>query len=199
MNNMNLISEGEGYYVFDNCIPDIRVPMQVIRDLNHNGQFNYDTENVAGRLSANNIPYFSWLHFTFHYILTDAHNLIRDTKPSYNFLMQYLPGSEMYKHTDRPQCKWNFALQIHGESPFFIEQGENKGFKPIGNIRIEDTDFEDHRVFGEKQEPHRIILKPNMGILYSGTDNAHWLPPEEFYRAACVFHFVDKDFRGNLD
>lgn len=189
---MNMVKDGGVYYVFENCIPDIKEPMEVIRHLNDNGQFNYDNNHIHGRLSINNVPYFSWLHFEFHKMLS---KLIPDTKPSYNFLAQYLPGSEMHAHTDRPQCKWNFGLQIHGESEFYIETNKTK---PIGNITIEgDTEFQDLRV--HSSEPDMILLKPNMGILYSGVDNKHWLPPEPFYRAACVFHFVDKDFTGCLN
>lgn len=172
---MNLVKDAGVYYVFENCLPDIEESMEVIRGLNHSGQFFYDNNNVAGRLSVNNAPYFSWLHFEFHKMLS---KYMPDTKPSYNFLMQYLAGSEMFAHTDRPQCKWNFALQIHGKSPFFIERKCEHGGDDITDI---------------------IHLEPNMGILYSGTDNKHWLPPERFYRAACIFHFVDKDFKGCLN
>ena len=167
---MELVKKEKEYSIFTNLLKDIEAPRKVIRRLNHAGAFNYDTENVKGRLSLNDNPYFTSLQEIFFKEL-QALGFLKACKPSYNFLMQYLPGSEMFFHKDRPQCKFNFALQITGEDPFFIDTERGR---------------------------EEILLKPNTGILYSGTDNEHGLKPQVNYRAAVVFHFVDINFKGSL-
>lgn len=102
-------------------------------------------------------------------------------EPSYCILARYFEGATLPRHTDRPQCVWNFSLVLHWESqtaapspwPFFVEG-------PGGVVS-------------------QVLLRPGDGVLYRGTEAPHWrdaLPPGNATTVA-FFHFVPPHFQGH--
>ena len=168
---MNVLEKVDhGYVILDNVFDNFEEMKAHIRALNYAGGFVHDKTEVPGRLSIHNEPKFKREHENLGDKLKKMLNI--QMKPSYCFLMQYLPGSHMYKHTDREQCRFNFGVHIEGSEIFHIK---------IGN------------------STHKIDLKPNQGILYSGAIHEHWLNPCKNYRSAVIYHFVDEEFDGGLE
>ena len=102
-------------------------------------------------------------------------------EPSYCILARYFEGATLPRHTDRPQCVWNFSLVLHHEAtaeepspwPFFVE--------------------------GRPGKVSQVLLRPGDGVLYRGTEAPHWrdaLPPGNTTTVA-FFHFVPPHFQGH--
>lgn len=98
-------------------------------------------------------------------------------KPSYCYLSVYPQGSELVRHTDRPQCRWNASITFARTSkdcwPIYVE-----GPRGVQAISAE---------LGEV-------------VVYRGTDVPHWRKPlPEGTATVCFFHFVNQQYQGVLN
>ncbi|MEU2339052.1 hypothetical protein ABZ608_36740 [Streptomyces sp. NPDC013172] len=107
-------------------------------------------------------------------------------RPSYTWFMNYLPGAELRRHRDRPQCRWNVSfcidtepdVQSHETWPFYIES---------------KSDSDTSKIF-------KVNLNVGDAVIYSGTDQEHWrdvLAPGH-QMGMGFLHYVDADFEGGL-
>jgi|AGTN01.2.fsa_nt_gi hypothetical protein len=105
-------------------------------------------------------------------------------KPSYCYSAVYRPGSELPWHTDRPQCRWNLSLTM-GTWPRVAQHDDAW---PIVVKRADGG-------------TSNIVVGVGGAIIYRGDRVPHYrpkLPPEYTGYAICFFHFVHRDFAGDL-
>ncbi len=95
-------------------------------------------------------------------------------KPSYNFLSMYFKSKGVCpKHTDRPQCKYTVDICLNQKEPW--------------GLSVLDKEY---------------FLQPGDALIYSGTHHEHFREnkiQDENFCDLIFFHFVDKDFDGELN
>lgn len=128
---------------------------------------------VIGRRSMHNAALFAAVHAQ---IATLVQSVADEAiKPSYCYLSVYPQGSELVKHTDRAQCKWNASIAFARTAdlwPIYVEVPSG-----VKEIRAE---------LGEV-------------VVYRGTDIPHWREPLPAGTATvCFFHFVNQPYQGTL-
>lgn len=133
-------------------------------------------DQVVGRQSQHNPPLLCSVHRQFTTILQRL--LTERIKPSYCFLGRYPQGSELVRHTDRPQCEWNVSLLLSKDDvahqwPLFVQE-------PNGTVVP---------IYAGVGEP----------IVYRGTDVPHWREKLTSGSATGIFfHYVQQEFAGTL-
>lgn len=127
-----------------------------------------DFDQKFQRYYLTNLSLFHDLHISLNAWLEQK--LKVKSKPSYTFMVEYLPGGFCPRHYDRDPCKYTIALCLKQSHicPFWIE--------------------------GETYE-----MKENSLLLYSGTEHLHERPAiENGFSRLILFHYVDSDFLGPL-
>lgn len=139
-----------------------------------NSTFEFDNQ-VHGRLSRHNAVLLRAVHQQLSALVQAVAD--EQLKPSYCYLSVYPQGSELVRHTDRPQCRWNASITFARTSkdiwPIYVE----------GPRGIEDISAD----LGEV-------------VVYRGTDVPHWRKPlPEGTATVCFFHFVNQPYQGVLN
>ena len=128
---------------------------------------------VVGRRSMHNASLFKAVHAQIAALVQSVAD--EAIKPSYCYLSVYPQGSELVKHTDRSQCKWNASITFARTAdlwPIYVEVPSG-----VKEIRAE---------LGEV-------------VVYRGTDIPHWREPLPAGTATvCFFHFVNQPYQGTL-
>ncbi len=108
---------------------ELKFHRQRLEFLNKKCEFIQDDKKIKGGLYKFNDIFFRKLHFAYGELLKSKLGIF--TKPSYNFLVQYLPGTFLPPHLDRKECQMNLSLSIYGKSLFeingleyFLEPGD---------------------------------------------------------------------------
>jgi len=97
--------------------------------------------------------------------------------PTYTYARNYLNGSELKRHKDRPSCEISCTMNLGGDKwPIFIEPNKNKG-------RMTDNGYVSDFTKGVK-----VDLSPGDILIYKGCDLEHWR--EEFKGEKCVQVFL---------
>lgn len=134
---------------------------------------------TPGRLAIHNEPLARRLHHEFVDLVGFLVGQV--VKASYCYSVIYRAGSELTRHTDRPQCEWTISLLV--------------GSKPRGSARDWPIYFE--------LPTRRVSVKLDRGdgVLFDGTKIPHWRDPMPNGCTARLmfFHFVDQSFSGSLD
>lgn len=91
-------------------------------------------------------------------------------EPSYTYTRIYYKDAIMEEHKDRPSCQYSVTLNLdNGEDwPIYIRDYSGK--------------------------EHAVKLSPGYGLIYNGTECAHWRnenPKEKVYQT--FLHYVDSD------
>lgn len=173
----------ERYAVVESILP----PMQVavlrcyLRRRAENGYLNVDIRQVAGkRFFMQNDPLLQFVH-------RQSAGLVRRLTgevvvPSYSYVSAYLPGAELKRHVDRPQCVWNGSLLIDQNPEVEMDQSW-----PI------------HLQTERKKTAVRLALGD--ALFYSGTELPHWRGKLRGGRRETLglLHYVPYDFVGDLD
>jgi alkylated DNA repair dioxygenase AlkB len=137
---------------------------------------------VPNRKFIHNEQYCRFLHYQLNSLLMQISE--QQTKPSYSFLAHYLPGAILKKHIDREQCEWNVSM------PFYVNEGFDKPWPIYLQLDIND-------------ENSVVKVELDLGdmVIYSGSKLYHWREMLEKGKESsiCFFHFVDADFKGDLD
>lgn len=120
----------------------------------------------------------------FHFQLENYLNRIMVEEPlkaSYVFTAIYHEGSVLKRHVDRPQCRWNLSVVLDATPEVTMDT--------CWPIYME--------IDGEAVE---VRLLPGDGVFYSGTDIPHWrdMQPSGLETMVSFYHFVDRDFNGQL-
>ncbi len=104
--------------------------------------------------------------------------LERPLLATYSFVSIYEAGKgKCPKHIDRPQCRYTLDLCIDQKIPWAF------------HAKTEDG------------RERRFSMNPGDAILLSGTHHEHWRPDMQLdnFCDLAFFHFVDKDFTGDLN
>ncbi|MFC0597951.1 hypothetical protein [Streptomyces palmae] len=149
------------------------------RRLRAEGCFREDTEQVAGKrqgMYCDAVTLFLQRQLTAAVAAWTGGSV----KPSYTWVMTYLPGAVLDRHRDRPQCRWNVSLCLDADP----ETGD--GAWPF---HVADAGRE-----------HRVDLGIGDAVIYSGTDQDHWRPALADGRHVTMglLHYVDAEFTGPL-
>ena len=104
------------------------------------------------------------------------------SRPSYSYLAVYARGADLFRHTDRPQCRWNLSVCFGSQPHLPLDEQWPIWLECDG-------------------QPHEVRLRPGDAVLYAGAQTPHWREPltqAERY-AFCFFHFVDLAWEGRID
>jgi hypothetical protein len=137
-------------------------------------QMTKDTQ-VPLRNNKHNAALFKAVHSQLAFLVQTVAN--EPLKPSYCYLSLYPEGSELVKHVDRAQCKWNASITFARTDA-------------IWPIYVETPDGTVHEV------------KADLGelVIYKGTDLPHWRKPlPKGSSTVCFFHFVTQPYQGTLN
>ncbi len=120
-------------------------------------------------------------------------------KPSYNFLSFYLPGEgECPIHVDREQCLVTVDICLNQSRvwPIYVNSSRNFNNNGVDMYFQEDPEERERIKLGSDE----FLLNPGDALCYSGTNHAHWRKKidDDNFCDLIFFHFVDKDFTGNL-
>jgi hypothetical protein len=167
-------------------LPDVIDPLQLaalrrhFRTLRAQGLFQVDKRQVVGMRDG---LYCELSCMFFQRQLAPLVSVLaqEQIKPSYTWVRRYLPGAQLRRHVDRPQCKWNISLCIDND-PDLDRQGAWPLFLEVS---------------GQVKQ-----AKLGMGdaVLYPGAELPHWREAlqEKHSVTMCFFHYVAKDFSGSL-
>lgn len=175
--------ERNRFAVLRDLLPPLKIAelRSYFRGLEENGYLDLDRNQVVKkRFDRHNDVLLQYLH-------KQTGRLVRQVSgetilPSYSYLSAYLPGAELKRHVDRPQCAWNASLLIDqnpevslAESwPIFLEVG-----KTVHEVRLD---------FGD-------------AVFYSGTEIPHWRESigKGMRQTLGLLHYVPLDFVGRTD
>ena len=150
--------------------------VDIYKELVGTGEMEYEGKGKDGSLWQRMYHHRHWWFDYLHnnQILELAKRMFgQEIKPSYSFLSYYFMNDSCCPiHSDRPQCKYSVDMVIFQEKawPIYID------FK-------------------------KFEMNPNQATFYSGTDHIHWRDKIEQGNkvALAFFHFVDSDFKGDLN
>ena len=102
--------------------------------------------------------------------------------PTYTYARNYLNGSELKRHKDRPSCEISTTLNLGGDKwPIFIEPNKNKG-----GLNKEGA------YVSEGTKGIQVDLKPGDMLVYRGCDLEHWREPFKGEKCVQVFLHYNK-------
>jgi len=125
--------------------------------------------------------------------------------PSYVYAASYIENADLKPHIDRAQCEFSISFQVdylpepeNHLSPWalFVHEPESLNNQPI-NYKFEDFPA---RHAGEDQNT-AIYLAGGDGLIYKGRELIHYRYslPDGHRSTSLFFHYVSKDFEGELN
>jgi hypothetical protein len=150
------------------------------RYLIRSGHFHLGDEGNPRRYVAHNEPAARYFH---HQLTATMSTLAGEpVKPSYVYVGSYLPGAELEKHTDRPQCEYSINL--------LLDYSPEPVCETPWPLYLET-------------EGTRITLYQAIGdvLLYRGCQVAHYRDPLPggHSSTSIFFHYVPEEYSGSLD
>jgi len=142
----------------------------------------------------------------FHQQLARIMSLVigEEVIPSYVYAASYINKADLEPHTDRPQCEFSISFQVD-----YFPEPENQ-LSPWG-LFVADPDFPSDGAFKyfSKEFPAKneaedkntaIYLASGDGLIYKGRELIHYRYPltDGHQSTSLFFHYVPKDFDGNL-
>ena len=95
-----------------------------------------------------------------------------DLQATHSYMSLYVPGSELKRHQDRPECEYTATITIYSEPGDFVWP-----------VYVETPEGGEH---------FKVELTPGDTAIYRGCDCPHWRDQqEEGYNISIFFHFVD--------
>lgn len=179
----SVLPADQEYLVFKQLLPrpQIQAIQCYFKDLAQEGYLHHGDSLVEKRLYYHNEPLITLIQQTL--TVSISHITGQALQPSFCYLSYYLPGAQLKRHTDRPQCVWNLSLHISCE--------RETGPPTPWPLCLETQ-------WGIRE----IHLEPGDAVLYQGRDTPHWRPgplPEDQHVMVCTMHYVPLDFKGKLD
>lgn len=138
-----------------------------------------DMEGIK-RTSVNNSPLMRLIHQSTELMVQ---YVIGDVKTSYSFTSAYEAGTNLPRHTDRPQCVYNASVML-GSNPAGVSLAGWPLFIEV-----------DGKV-------NRVELEVGDAVFYSGVKDPHWrdvIPSSLKGVLGTFFHYVPSSFTGSLD
>lgn len=177
------LQAGEEYKVLKQLLPrpQIQALQTYCAGLVREGYLHHGDSLVEDRLYYHNEPLITLLQQTLMPSISKITG--QALRPSFCYLSHYLPGAQLKRHTDRPQCVWNLSLHISSERSAHSPDAWPLCLETRHGIR-------------------EIQLEPGDGVLYQGTETPHWRPgrlPADQSVTVCSMHYVPVDFKGKLN
>jgi hypothetical protein len=192
----------EKYAVVPGIFPpeQMRAMQAYYRQYVAHGFMVFGDDRVEKRYGEYREAFASFLHPQLTAIMCAATG--RDVKPSYSFAAAYVDGAVLPPHTDRRQCEYSISFQLD-------YQPETNGGPTPWPICLEPLEYEGslpdigYAIEWDKvgRDPASIDLANGDGLIYKGRDLVHYRHalPAGHTSTSLFFHFVDKDFAGDLD
>ncbi len=141
----------------------------------------------------------------FHQNLTNLMSLIagEEVKPSYVYAASYKEGASLQPHTDREACEFSFSFQVDYQpeqenhlSPWALYLSTKKA-------SIDDPNAFDWANFSpdlNDEDTKAVYLGIGDSLVYKGCELVHYryALPAGHQSTSLFFHYVPKDFEGNL-
>lgn len=124
--------------------------------------------------------------------------------PSYVYAASYINKADLKPHTDRAQCEFSISFQVdyfpepeNHLSPWglFVAEPDSPNIDALKNSSNEfpaNSEAEDKNT--------AVYLASGDGLIYKGRELIHYRYPltEGHQSTSLFFHYVPKDFDGNL-
>ncbi len=142
----------------------------------------------------------------FHQQLARIMSLVigEEAIPSYVYAASYINKADLKPHTDRAQCEFSISFQVD-----YFPEPENH-LSPWG-LFVAEPDFPNndalknssHEFPAESEAEDKntaVYLASGDGLIYKGRELIHYRYPltEGHQSTSLFFHYVPKDFDGNL-
>ncbi|MEZ5426585.1 MAG: hypothetical protein R2747_09995 [Pyrinomonadaceae bacterium] len=193
-----------GYAVLEQILPPAQ--MKAMRDFYRQyvaqGFMPLGDPQVSLRFRQHNEPLARFFHLNF----TGLMSLLigEEVRPSYVYAASYKEGAALEPHTDREQCEYSISFQVDYQpepadqtSPWALHLTRPE--EPIqDNSMFGWDDFPETLPGGQKRKG--IHLASGDGLIYKGRELIHYrYPLPAGHRSTSLFfHYVPKDFGGNL-
>jgi hypothetical protein len=150
------------------------------RYLVRNGKLQLGDEHNPRRYVAHNESVARFFHFQLTAVISSI--VGERVKPSYAYVASYLPGEELKRHTDRPQCEFSISLCLD-----FSPEPVRETSWPL----CLDT----------KKGKLAVYQALGDALLYRGRELPHYREPLPSGNTSIsiFFHYVTEGFSGPLD
>ena len=170
-----------GFAVIRGLLPDQLMYSigRYYQNLASEGRMGFD-DGQSVRYWAHNEQFACWLHCQMG--SWTVRLISNPVKPSYSYVCLYVGGSDLPRHTDRPECEYTLSLAVSSTPPaikpwpLYLDVPS----RPKG--------------FGAR-------LNPGDGLIFRGREIPHYRKRLSNHCTWCsiLFHFVPDDFSGSLD
>lgn len=195
-----------GYAVVRGLFPpgQMRSMREYYRQHVDQGFMPFGDSQVERRYREHNEPFAAFLHGQFSHLMGMV--VGEEVKLSYVYAASYKDGSILTPHTDREQCEYSVSFQVDYQpepvnqvSPWaiFVEPLRYTGELSPHGVSVEWDDLESAK---SGKQPTPIHLASGDGLIYKGRELVHYRHalPQGHQSTSLFFHFVAKDFGGNL-
>ena len=187
------------YCVIENLLPQthVRAMQTFYRQYVASGFMPFGDPQVPNRFVQHNEPLAKQMHEN----LTDLMSLIvgNEVIPSYVYAASYKNSADLMPHVDREQCEYSISFQVDYTpensdkiSPWslYVEPAGEKNFG--WEIVAKEGEFDEKRT--------AVNLANGDGLFYKGRELVHYryALPQNHTSTSLFFHYVDKDFKGEL-
>lgn len=198
--------QDEKYVVVEKILPSyyMRAMKTFFREYVSNGFMAFDGRQVKHRFYEHNLPLARFFHRDFTKLMSII--VGEDVKPSYAFSASYFGEAALDPHIDRAQCEYSISFQVDYQpepkddlspwglyvSPLELAERQHKGSFPWGDYPEDDPD---------SRKCKKVHLRSGDGLFYRGCELVHYrYPLEKGHTSTSIFfHYVAKDFAGELD
>lgn len=172
-----------GYAVLRAVLPPlyVRALQRYVRERIACGFLALGDAQSSRRFIVHNDPVSVWLHTRLCPAVAPI--LPITVRPSYAYLVSYLEGADLPRHTDREQCEYTLSMAVDA-SPYVSRDGA----WPL------------HLQLGAGDSMVSELLAPGDAVLFAGRRIAHFRDPLPRGRTSTslLLHFVADSFVGSL-
>ena len=166
------------------------------------GFMEFGDEFVKRRYRQYNEPLAMQFHKNFTRIMSKI--VCSEIVPTYCYAASYREGAELQPHTDRKQCEFSISLQVD-----YQPNQEDQSSPWNLNLAFPDKRFDMESAFSWDEfhsdsslskNTKAIKLKNGEGLFYKGRELIHYRYslPKNHNSTSLFFHYVSKDFKGDL-
>jgi hypothetical protein len=173
----------DGYAVLPAVLPPlyVRALQRHFRERIARGFLSLGDAQSSRRFIVHNDPVSVWLHAR---LCPAVDRLLPiSVRPSYTYLVSYLEGADLPRHTDREQCEYTLSLAVDAWPDV-----SRAGAWPL------------HLQMGAENATVSVSLAPGDAVLFAGRRLAHFRDPLPMgsTSTSLLLHFVADSFVGSL-
>ena len=170
------------------------------------GFMSFGDDQVGLRYREHNQVFASYLQGQFLDLMSQV--VGEPVKLSYVYAASYKGGAVLDPHTDREQCEFSISFQIDYEpepegqiSPWAIYAEPFSDYRDTIQKRGTTIGWDQLKNRNDKTGPIPIHLASGDGLIYRGRELIHYRYelPEGHRSTSLFFHYVAKDFAGDLN